>query len=63
MSFLESITTVCIVLNIVPVLLLVLVLLAVDVCRKSRSRKSNLLKKIQARDESLIAYGESLESI
>lgn len=63
MSFLESITAVCIVLNIVAVLLLVLVLMAVAVCRKSRSRESNLLKKIQARDESLIAYGESLGTI
>lgn len=63
MSFLESTTAVCIVLNIVAVLLLVLVLMAVAVCRKSRSRESNLLKKIQARDEALIAYGESLETI
>ena len=60
-EFSRSTTAVCMVLTIIAVLLLVLVLIAVTDYRKSRSRESSLLKKIQARDESLIAYVGSLE--
>ena len=63
MSFLESTTAVCVVLIIIAVLLLVLVLMAVAACRGSRSGGRTLLTEMKDMNESLVSYGESLETL
>lgn len=63
MSFLESTTTVGLVLIVIAVLLLVLVMMAVAACRRSRSGGNSLLTEMKVRNESLVSYGESLETL
>ncbi|MBR4978674.1 MAG: hypothetical protein IKY95_06960 [Bacteroidales bacterium] len=63
MSFLESTTAVCVVLIIIAVLLLVLVLMAAAACRGSSSGVSSILTEMKAMNESLVSYGESLETL
>lgn len=51
------------VLIVIAVLLLVLVMMAVDACHRSRSGESSLLTEVKARNESLVSCGESLETL